>query len=70
MSRDGSAALTLFEYLVTTGVLGASEGFTSVADQDDQVSALVLARSRVYLKSDGGRYQLRKPLSWYQRADG
>jgi hypothetical protein len=58
------------KYSVTTGLLGASEVFTSVADQDDQIGALVLARSRVYLKLDGGRYQRRKPLSWYQRADG
>jgi phospholipid transport system substrate-binding protein len=68
-SRDGSAALTLFQYSVITGVPGASEVFASVADQDDQIGALALARSRVYLKLDGGRYQLRKPLSWYQRAD-
>jgi hypothetical protein len=34
VSRDGSAALTLFEYSVTTDVSGASEVFTSVADQN------------------------------------
>jgi hypothetical protein len=70
VSRDGCAALTFFEYSATTGVLGTSEVSTSVADQDDQIGALVQARSRAYLKIDGGRYQLRKPLSRYQRAEG